>query len=105
MTFGFCRAKDPAHDNRQSYSCSASALRRPSLPSVFDACIGVVLVSYPLDKLWALTLFNSTRWKERVAELCADRDARILMIQGDRDQFTKHEVSQRCRDRCDLEHV
>lgn len=71
----------------------ASAAHDLQLSSVFDPDVRYLLISYPLDKLWALSLFAATRWKQRVAAITQLEQTRVLLVQGTTDQFTKAEVS------------
>lgn len=74
-----------------SLYATAAQLTSSELPSVFDSTIRYLLISYPLDKLWALSLFSGARWKQRVPERASN--AELLLIHGTADQFTKVEVS------------
>lgn len=47
-----------------------------------------ILISYPLSALWALTVFRSSPFVERVARLAASTSEQTLAVFGDRDEFT-----------------
>ncbi|CAE6514832.1 unnamed protein product, partial [Rhizoctonia solani] len=47
-----------------------------------------VLLSYPLSPLPLLTFFNASKYRERLSRLVHDPRARVLILFGDRDQFT-----------------
>ncbi|CAE6413710.1 unnamed protein product [Rhizoctonia solani] len=47
-----------------------------------------VLLSYPLSPLPLLTFFNASKYRERLSRLVHDPRARVLILLGDRDQFT-----------------
>ncbi|CAO1615064.1 unnamed protein product [Parajaminaea phylloscopi] len=69
----------------------ASAIDTASLPRNFARPIRLILISYPLDKLWALSMFGGSRWRQRVGDVCSNREVTTLLCQGDADQFTKAE--------------
>ncbi|VDB85659.1 unnamed protein product [Peniophora sp. CBMAI 1063] len=47
-----------------------------------------VLISYPLDVRGWLTLFNGRQFQSRLEELVWRPDSRMLLVFGDRDEFT-----------------
>ena len=47
-----------------------------------------ILLSYPLDKRGLLTLFSSNSYARRLSDLIQDSEARVLVLFGDRDEFT-----------------
>lgn len=72
--------------------CSASAVLEPTLSPLFSSTRLYLLISYPLDKLWALSAFGTDKWKGRVEKLVQGKSRRTLLVQGTEDQFTKHTV-------------
>ncbi|CAO1638767.1 unnamed protein product [Sympodiomycopsis kandeliae] len=75
-------------------SLYASAVRISTLPQQFDPeSVTYILVSYPLDKIWALSLFHASKWSQRLGELVFSSSTvkpnRVLVIQGSQDEFTK----------------
>ncbi|KAG9099610.1 hypothetical protein FRC06_005099 [Ceratobasidium sp. 370] len=47
-----------------------------------------VLLSYPLSPLPLLTFFHASTYREKLRQLVQDAQARVLIMYGDRDQFT-----------------
>ncbi|KAG8748103.1 hypothetical protein FRC10_008836 [Ceratobasidium sp. 414] len=47
-----------------------------------------VLLSYPLSPLPLLTFFHASTYREKLRQLVQDGRARVLIMYGDRDQFT-----------------
>ncbi|CAE6459272.1 unnamed protein product [Rhizoctonia solani] len=50
-----------------------------------------VILSYPLSPLPLLTFFNTSTYREKLSRLVQDPRARVLIIFGNRDQFTSIE--------------
>lgn len=75
--------------------CSASCANIEPPSPIFQKQVLYLLISYPLDYLWALTAFSTRRWKKRVEDRVLDRQAKVCLIQGDADQFTKSAVSRK----------
>ncbi|PWN19321.1 alpha/beta-hydrolase [Microstroma glucosiphilum] len=68
----------------------ASAVLQPTLSPMFDSARLCLFVSYPLDKLWALSAFGTRKWTRRMEQIAQSKDHRTLLIQGTEDQFTNH---------------
>lgn len=65
----------------------ASAVRLTSYPPPFTAAATTyLLISYPLDKLWALSCCKTSTWKRRMGAITPER---LVLVQGTQDQFTK----------------
>lgn len=65
----------------------ASAVRLASYPPPFTAAATTyLLISYPLDKLWALSCCKTSTWKRRMIAIAPER---LVLVQGTQDQFTK----------------
>lgn len=65
----------------------ASAVRLASYPPPFTAASTTyLLISYPLDKLWALSCCRTSTWKRRMLAIAPER---LVLVQGTQDQFTK----------------
>ncbi|CAE6427438.1 unnamed protein product [Rhizoctonia solani] len=47
-----------------------------------------ILLSYPLSPLPLLTFFNASMYRERLSQLVHNPQARVLILFGDKDQFT-----------------
>ncbi|KAH7342033.1 Alpha/Beta hydrolase protein [Rhizoctonia solani] len=47
-----------------------------------------ILLSYPLSPLPLLTFFNASTYRQRLSQLVRDPRAHVLILFGDRDQFT-----------------
>ncbi|KAG8777750.1 hypothetical protein FRC12_000231, partial [Ceratobasidium sp. 428] len=47
-----------------------------------------VLLSYPVSPLPMLTFFHASTYREKLRQLVQDAQARVLIMYGDRDQFT-----------------
>lgn len=82
---------------------SASAINPTRLPPQFNPTVSHILISYPLDKIWALSLFRSSLWDRRMRGIVGSggegggseqpsRLRRVLLVQGTRDEFTKDQV-------------
>lgn len=54
-----------------------------------------ILLSYPVGVLWLLTFFHSSSYTTKLHELITSPGADVLMLYGERDQFTKKEKYQR----------
>lgn len=80
-------------------SATNCAVDASALPQQFQhgsdqrAQIAYVLVSFPLDVTWALSLFRTSSYTERLRQLSNDANVKVLFVYGDADQFTKAKVS------------
>lgn len=70
---------------------SAGALYTSTLSPPEGWHTRVVLLSYPRDYIWALSLFQSARFTRGIDHLVASK-TRLLFIHGTQDQFSKHKV-------------
>ncbi|KAK9897039.1 alpha/beta-hydrolase [Cystobasidium minutum MCA 4210] len=47
-----------------------------------------LLISYPLSALWALTLFRTSPFSDKLSNIVRNGETPLLSIRGDQDQFT-----------------